>query len=266
MVLRFILDSFTCAVRLSDSKMCDYLASASTDSSTDAFASKILDFCVNNSLHISCAESLTGGLLADSFVNIPGASKVFLGSAVTYDIREKSKILGVDSDLLKTCGAVEPSVAKQMAFGCARLYSGAKWQYDCMDSSKDVDSADFPVIGLSTTGVAGPGPDGLKPQGLAYVGIFIPNVASKRCSSLDFDLVSLKINNIKDRVFECKCGKISNLSLSRCSTYSVDHGFTLCAQLNISGDRKDVRIGVVSALIRIFYALIFEDWIFYART
>ena len=237
--------------------MCDDLVSDFTSDSTDFFASKILDFCVNNSLHISCAESLTGGLLADSFVNIPGASKVFLGSAVTYDIREKSKILGVDCDLLKTCGAVEPSVAKQMAFGCARLYSGAKWQYDCTDSSKDVDSADFPVIGLSTTGVAGPGPDGLKPQGLAYVGIFIPNVASKRCSSLDFDL---------DRVFECKCGKISNLSLSRCSTYSVDHGFTLCAQLNISGDRKDVRIGVVSALIKIFYALIFEDWIFYART
>ena len=30
------------------------------------------------------------------------------------------------------------------------------------------------IIGLSTTGVAGPGPDGDKPAGLVYVGLRIP--------------------------------------------------------------------------------------------
>lgn len=242
------------------------LANDLVNDSTDVLVSKILDFCANKSLHICCAESLTGGLLADSFVKIPGASKVFLGSAVTYDIREKSKILGVDPDLLKTFGAVEPSVAKQMAFGCARLYSGSKWQYECLEPKKDVDNADFPVIGFSTTGVAGPGPDGIKPAGLAYVGIFIPNAASDCCSLLDFDSVSLKISEIKDYVFDCGCGKISNISLSKCNIDSLDCGFTICAQLNIVGQRQDVRVGVVDALIKIFYALIFEDWIFYART
>lgn len=122
--------------------------------SVSVLASEILDFCDAHSLHIACAESLTGGLLSDSFVKIPGASRVFLGSAVTYDIREKSKILGVDCDLLKSCGAVDARVAKQMAFGAARLYSGSGWCYKRFEQQKDVDNPDFPIIGLSTTGVA----------------------------------------------------------------------------------------------------------------
>lgn len=104
--------------------------------SVSVLASEILDFCDAHSLHIACAESLTGGLLSDSFVKIPGASRVFLGSTVTYDIREKSKILGVDCDLLKSCGAVDARVAKQMAFGAARLYSGSGWCYKRFEQQK----------------------------------------------------------------------------------------------------------------------------------
>ena len=47
-----------------------------------------------------------------------------------------------------------------MAAGTARLYA----QPEYGDR----------VIGLSTTGVAGPGPDGDKPAGLVYVGLRIP--------------------------------------------------------------------------------------------
>ena len=45
-------------------------------------------------MKIVAAESLTGGLLADAFVRVPGASRVFLGSAVTYDIRAKRRFWG----------------------------------------------------------------------------------------------------------------------------------------------------------------------------
>ena len=79
---------------------------------------------------------------------------MFLGSAVTYDIRAKAKILGVNADLLAREGAVHPEVARQMAAGTAQLYRQTE-DGDC-------------VIGLATTGVAGPGPDGDKPAGLVY--------------------------------------------------------------------------------------------------
>ena len=85
---------------------------------------------------------------------------MFLGSAVTYDIRAKAKILGVNADLLAREGAVHPEVARQMAVGTAQLYRQTK-DGDC-------------VIGLATTGVAGPGPDGDKPAGLVYIGCSLP--------------------------------------------------------------------------------------------
>ena len=89
----------------------------------DSLAAGILKICEANNTKIACAESLTGGLLADAFVRIPGASNVLLGSAVTYDINAKASILHVDKALLDREGAVHPEVARQMAVGTARLYS-----------------------------------------------------------------------------------------------------------------------------------------------
>ena len=89
----------------------------------DDLAKRIEDACRIRGLFICSAESLTGGLLADAFVRIPGASDVFLGSAVTYAIAAKAHILGVDSALLEREGAVHPDVAKQMAVGAVAVRS-----------------------------------------------------------------------------------------------------------------------------------------------
>ena len=97
-------------------------STAASQSQCDKLAAAVLRYCEANHFKIAAAESLTGGLLADAFVRIPGASKVFLGSAVTYDIRAKAKILGVNADLLAREGAVHPEVARQMAAGTAQLY------------------------------------------------------------------------------------------------------------------------------------------------
>ncbi|WEV68422.1 CinA family protein [Bifidobacterium sp. ESL0769] len=126
----------------------------------DELAARILSGAKTQGFKIAAAESLTGGLLADAFVRIPGASDVFLGSAVTYDIKAKASVLGVDADLLDQEGAVHPEVARQMALRTSRLYRQPQY------GDK--------VLGLSTTGVAGPGPDGDKPAGLVYIGISVP--------------------------------------------------------------------------------------------
>ena len=77
---------------------------AANQSQCDELAAAVLAYCETNRFKIAAAESLTGGLLADAFVRVPGASKVFLGSAVTYDIRAKASILGVDAELLRREG------------------------------------------------------------------------------------------------------------------------------------------------------------------
>ncbi|WEV70073.1 nicotinamide-nucleotide amidohydrolase family protein [Bifidobacterium sp. ESL0775] len=126
----------------------------------DTLAANILEEAKARGWKIAAAESLTAGLLADAFVRIPGASEVFLGSAVTYDINAKASVLGVDAGLLRAEGAVHPEVARQMAERTADLYDQPQYEGH--------------VLGLSTTGVAGPGPDGDKPAGLVYIGVSVP--------------------------------------------------------------------------------------------
>ena len=93
------------------------------------------------------AESLTGGLMSDSVVQVPGASYVFLGGVVSYDERMKEKILGVSAETLAKYTAVSSQTACEMANGVRKLMG-----------------ADY---ALSATGYAGP--DG-EDVGLVYIG------------------------------------------------------------------------------------------------
>lgn len=98
---------------------------------------------------VAVAESLTGGLLAAAFVQVPGASQVFRGGVCTYATQTKHSVLGVSAEQLALTGPVAPEVAQQMAVGVRRLMG-----------------ANF---GLATTGVAGPGPSGGHPAGTVFI-------------------------------------------------------------------------------------------------
>ncbi|MEV6346084.1 CinA family protein [Actinoplanes sp. NPDC051851] len=100
---------------------------------------------------VATAESLTGGLVAATLVEIPGVSAVFRGGLVVYATELKGSLAGVPEDLLKERGPVDPDVAAALAEG-ARERCGADW-------------------GLATTGVAGPDPQDGRPVGLVYVAV-----------------------------------------------------------------------------------------------
>jgi nicotinamide-nucleotide amidase len=101
------------------------------------------------------AESLTGGLVAAELTAVPGASKVFRGSVTAYATDLKEQLLGVDGGLLAERGAVDATVALQMARG-VRGALGAHW-------------------GLATTGVAGPEPQDGRPVGTVFVALAGPS-------------------------------------------------------------------------------------------
>jgi nicotinamide-nucleotide amidase len=101
---------------------------------------------------VAVAESCTGGLLANRFTNVPGASAVFLEGNVTYSNAAKTRTLGVPTELLDRVGAVSKEVALAMAEG-ARARAAATYA-------------------LSTTGIAGPdGGTPEKPVGTVFVGL-----------------------------------------------------------------------------------------------
>ena len=102
-------------------------------------------------LTLGIAESCTGGLISHRITNIPGSSAYFLCGVTTYSNESKRDVLGIDSSLIDRHGAVSAEVAAAMAEG-VRSISGAD-------------------IGISTTGVAGPGGGTeTKPVGLMYTG------------------------------------------------------------------------------------------------
>ncbi len=116
---------------------------------------------------VAFAESLTGGLLCATLVDVPGASDVLRGAVVAYAPEAKSEVLGVDPDLIEQVGTVHPDVAGAMAEGAARVF-GATW-------------------GLATTGVAGPEPSEGKPVGTVHVAVAGPAGVETRDLSLDGD-------------------------------------------------------------------------------
>lgn len=107
-------------------------------------------------LTVAVAESLTGGAVIAELVSIPGASAVVRGGVVAYQTELKHTLLGVDDELLAREGPVHPEVAAAMARGVRdRLRADGR-------------PAD---IGLATTGVAGPDPQGGHEPGTVFVGI-----------------------------------------------------------------------------------------------
>ena len=117
------------------------------------------EYLIENKLTIATAESCTGGLLAGRLINYPGISAAFLEGMITYSNDAKHRRLGVKKETLEEYGAVSRETAIEMARGAAE--------------AAGVD------IGISTTGIAGPGGcTAEKPVGLVYVGICIKNKTS----------------------------------------------------------------------------------------
>jgi nicotinamide-nucleotide amidase len=70
---------------------------------------------------IATAESCTGGMLAQLFTSVPGASSYFKGSVVSYATETKISVLGLSSDLIDEYSVVSAEVAKQMAVNIKSL-------------------------------------------------------------------------------------------------------------------------------------------------
>jgi nicotinamide-nucleotide amidase len=108
---------------------------------------------------LAIAESCTGGLVGHMLTREPGASDFLLLDAVTYANSAKSRILGVDEEVIRWHGAVSPEVATAMAQGAKRI-SGAN-------------------LALSLTGVAGPsGGTETKPVGTVHIALARPDGAT----------------------------------------------------------------------------------------
>jgi nicotinamide-nucleotide amidase len=103
---------------------------------------EIFNFLNKTNKTISFAESCTGGALSSSLTMIPGASKVFLGSIVSYSTYSKQKLLNIDKSDLDKYSPVSERIAITMAENVKKQFK-----------------SDYSI---SVTGNAGPSTDGQK--------------------------------------------------------------------------------------------------------
>ena len=122
-------------------------------------AADLLKQLEGKGLKLAIAESLTGGMLCSELVSVAGSSNVVLGSVVAYQTGLKASALGVNPQLLESNGAVDPEVAVQMAEGIRSRMS------------LQLLLATDRVIGVSTTGVAGPDEQDGKPVGTVFIAV-----------------------------------------------------------------------------------------------
>lgn len=114
-------------------------------------AAQVLDACKARGWMVATAESCTGGMISAALTDVAGSSAVVDRGFVTYSYASKTKMLGVSEEMLAKHGAVSESVARQMALGAL--------------AASDAD------LSVAVTGVAGPGADGIKPEGMVWFAI-----------------------------------------------------------------------------------------------
>lgn len=134
---------------------------------------------------IAFAESCTGGYISHLITSVPGSSRYYKGSIVSYDYDVKVKSLGVDLKMMEARGAVSEEVVQQMAVG-VRERLGAD-------------------VGISVSGIAGPGGGTEeKPVGTVWIGY-----------SDSQKTVARKFNFTKDRNLNIKFSALSALNMFR---------------------------------------------------
>lgn len=122
----------------------------------DSLAKACADLLRAGEHTLAVAETATGGLLANAFTDISGASKFFAGGCVCYSNESKMQLLDVPECLLTQHGAVSAENAVAMAAGVAERLG-----------------ADF---GLAVTGFAGPcGGTKENPVGTIYIALYTPS-------------------------------------------------------------------------------------------
>lgn len=121
----------------------------------DTLESVIGELLVNHNLTVATAESCTGGYIAHLITSIPGSSRYFKGSVVSYSNEVKVEALKVNLATLEEYGAVSRETVIEMAEGVM-----ASLKADCA---------------IAVSGIAGPdGGTVEKPVGTVWIAVSTP--------------------------------------------------------------------------------------------
>ncbi len=92
-----------------------------TDSEIHDLSEVVSERLRSKGLRCGFAESLTGGMISSSIVDIPGASDVLEGAIVSYTNAMKMNVLGVPEHIIEKYTEVSLQCAEYMAVGAGKV-------------------------------------------------------------------------------------------------------------------------------------------------
>lgn len=137
-------------------KMYEHIGEYIFGENNDSLSEVVGNLLKQKNKTLATAESCTGGFIAHQITSIPGSSKYFIGSIISYDNKIKQQELNVTNDTLLNNGAVSEECVKQMSTAILNKFG--------------VDYA------IATSGIAGPdGGTDEKPVGTVWIAIASKN-------------------------------------------------------------------------------------------
>ena len=141
------------SVKLLDAIIHDIIVGFDDEETIEVVIGKLLE---KQSKTISTAESCTGGKIAEVLTSVPGSSKYFKGSVVSYATDVKIDVLGISESLINEYSVVSREVVSAMAL-----------------SIKKMMKTDYAI---ATTGNAGPSKgDSNAEIGTVFIALATPN-------------------------------------------------------------------------------------------
>jgi nicotinamide-nucleotide amidase len=167
-------DSMKAAVEAQKEKMKGILGNYVFCDGEEKLESVIGKMLVADKATVSCAESCTGGYISHLLTSVPGSSKYFEGSVISYSYDIKERFLGVKQSTLNTAGAVSEECVREMLSGLLRT-TGTTY-------------------GISVSGIAGPdGGTPEKPVGTVWIAVG----TKEKTVARKFQFFTSRIENIK---------------------------------------------------------------------
>lgn len=124
----------------------------------ESLAEKAVKTFTQRGLTLATSESLTGGLVGATLTSVPGASVIYLGGVIAYDLQMKAALSGVPKSILETYGVVSEQTVTEMAIGVQAL-TRSDWA-------------------IAVSGVAGPTPQQGHEPGEVWICVAGPRTAS----------------------------------------------------------------------------------------
>ena len=139
-------------------------------------AVRLQEVCLERTISVAVAESLTAGLIGATLASVSGASAYFRGGIICYSAALKQSLLQVPAEVIERDGVVSQSCVEAMARGAQRVCDAR--------------------AAIAVSGEAGPLASSAEPVGTVWIACAFDEQVVSRCEHFAGDRASIRVQTV----------------------------------------------------------------------